>query len=432
MVIVELGSEFFSEWRYTIDVLFGEILQISYVIMQVEANPYHVIKFDVKDFRIHNAHYNKKEYTYPERCEEGELIIGGKNVRIQNLYGKLALNISENGATLESDIISASFFMLSRWEESAIVVRDIHDRFESKEALSIKENFYRRPIVNEYAEIFRTIFYHFGIGIGLKRKKATLEVSHDIDHTVKWNTWYKAVKTGFDQGNLGFKELWQYMFGHNTTNDPYFNFDIMLKIAEERAMKLTYYFAGIMKHHSPYDHFDYDINDKELGEIIQKVLSLGHEVGLHPSYNSYNNKKMVEMEKINLEKVCKTSLKKTRQHYLRYDINLTPRILDELGFDSDSSMHYSIGPGFRTGCCQSHSMYDTVSKKKLNIKQQPLIFMDTHYIHQEEGILIEAFTNVTKEVKKYNGEMTVLWHNNNLFPQKKVNKYQKVLDLWHQ
>ena len=56
---------------------------------------------------------------------------------------------------LYADMIAAAFFMLSRWEETVVPIRDEHDRFPGTASVAYKQGFLDRPVVDEYALILR-------------------------------------------------------------------------------------------------------------------------------------------------------------------------------------------------------------------------------------------------------------------------------------
>ena len=42
----------------------------------------------------------------------------------------------------------------------------------------------------------------------------------------------------------------------------------------------------------------------------------------------------------------------------------------------DSTLSYADKEGFRCGVCYSYSVFDIISRKKLNLKERPLIVME--------------------------------------------------------
>ena len=64
-------------------------------------------------------------------------------------------------------------------------------------------------------------------------------------------------------------------------------------------------------------------------------------------------------------------------------------------------------------------MFDFSSKTKLDIKQNPLIFMegslfDPNYMNLNLSEARDHINKIYKRIKLYKGKFTLLWHNSNL------------------
>ena len=73
-------------------------------------------------------------------------------------------------------------------------------------------------------------------------------------------------------------------------------------------------------------------------------------------------------------------------------------------------------PGFRCGICYPFKVFDLKRKKKLNLKEIPLNIMDvtiTEYmIELKREDRDYHIANVINNIKKYDGTLNLLWHNN--------------------
>jgi len=76
---------------------------------------------------------------------------------------------------------------------------------------------------------------------------------------------------------------------------------------------------------------------------------------------------------------------------------------------------YADKEGFRCGVCYEYSVFDIISRKKLNLKEKPLVVMEGSLTTYQPNItpkeMEETIKKLTKKVKKYNGEFVFLWHN---------------------
>ena len=156
----------------------------------------------------------------------------------------------------------------------------------------------------------------------------------------------------------------------------------------------------------------YDIRDKRIIPIIENILNRGHEVGVHPGKTTFHNKKEFATQVNRLREIV-PQIKGGRQHYLLYDPTETLRWWDEKGLKYDAGLGFSKRIGFRCGCCYPFPVWDCVNRKKLNIIEHPLIFMDSAYIwnHNDQEIK-NTFYEVLSQTRKYSGEFVFLWHSN--------------------
>jgi len=102
---------------------------------------------------------------------------------------------------------------------------------------------------------------------------------------------------------------------------------------------------------------------------------------MHGSYQAYQNPTKMKAQKELLAQTLqslhvKQTIQGNRQHYLRWDASQTPAYLDKAGFEYDTTGAYADRPGFRHGVCYEFSMFDFLGRKKLKLKQRPLIVMN--------------------------------------------------------
>ena len=118
------------------------------------------------------------------------------------------------------------------------------------------------------------------------------------------------------------------------------------------------------------------------------------------------------MEYLKEEKI---NYKGIRQHYLRYDIKKTS-FLQSKSFIYDSTLCFPDMIGFRRGTCLPFRMFDLESNEILSLYQIPLNVMDVTLKEYMKLSPLEAYSIVKeliKEIKKYNGVFTLLWHPGN-------------------
>jgi len=70
-----------------------------------------------------------------------------------------------------------------------------------------------------------------------------------------------------------------------------------------------------------------------------------------------------------LEAVVGAPVREGRQHVLRYDAAVTPRIWSDAGMALDCTLAYPEATGFRSGTCRAHRAYDLVARCGLPLRQ---------------------------------------------------------------
>ena len=92
-------------------------------------------------------------------------------------------------------------------------------------------------------------------------------------------------------------------------------------------------------------------------ELIYYIVANNHEIGLHGSYNSYNNYELLMNEKDRLETFIGMEVKSIRQHYLNFHRLITPTIQEESGFVIVSYIGFPSNFGLRLFVSKLHSIF---------------------------------------------------------------------------
>jgi hypothetical protein len=361
------------------------------------------------------------------------------------LYGSPGLVNNGKHFHLNLDIFGSAFFMLSRYEELIIKNLDNHDRFPSWASVAFKANFLNRPIVDEYLEILWACL--FKLWPDLKRKYyqpktfITCDVDQPYDCSVE--TFSKLIKAcGGDLikrrsitemleriNRYVFNKLGIYKFDRNYT------FDFYMDVCEQAGVKAAFYFIPSSKEPT---NGCYKIRDKKIVNLLHKIDAHKHEIGIHGSYQTYQDQEKILQQKILFEETLKKlginqKIKGNRQHYLRWDSAVTPDYLDAAGFEYDTSGSYADRPGFRFGTSKEFSMWGWRSQTKLKLKQRPLIVMECSVISdtymglgygEEAKVLMMQLKRASQAL---GGNFVLLWHNSELQAEKQINMFKEII-----
>ena len=426
MIEINIPNKYLPEKKYIIGIIFGEFLGLKYKIEIKNIKDYEIIfnnkRLIIKDSFFYNfedglGYLDKKNIPEKIKFLKNNFIIE-KDILV--IYGDDEFRIKEDAIICGIDIFASSFFMLTRWEEYVNKIRDIHDRFPGTASLAYKNDFLNRPIVNEYVEMLWNILKYLGCNQKRKEKKFKLVLTHDVDNLYKWKSWKQIFRiTGGDvlkrrNLNLALSRIRKYeKIRQGKIKDPYDTFDHLMDKSESIGIKSRFYFmsVGITK----YDN-NYKIDEKKCIELIKEIRKRGHIIGFHGSYASYNNPQQWGKEKELMERVCQSGVNEGRQHFLRFEVPTTWQIWEDNNMQIDSTCGYADREGFRCGTGDEFSVFNILSRKKLILKERPLIIMEgtlqnSNYRGLSSNDFLKVLSYYIKITKGYNSKITLLWHN---------------------
>jgi peptidoglycan/xylan/chitin deacetylase (PgdA/CDA1 family) len=252
-------------------------------------------------------------------------------------------------------------------------------------------------------------------------------LTHDVDtiHPSLKYSLYTASKYG---SQLRFRESWRRIVSNvqkTNSENPYWNFKAISELERRYNAKSSFYFKATST--DPMG-WVYAIND--LSDEIKYLDEIKFEVGLHGGYYSYNSPEELKKEKKNLEKILGRKVIGIRNHFLRFSIPSTWRILSGLGFKYDTTFGYSDMPGFRNGMCHPFRPYDLELMKEIEIVELPLVIMDSTLFKMPINIAWKTICDLIEVTEKNKGVITILWHNNTfdkIFNGSWATLYEKIL-----
>jgi hypothetical protein len=406
MVNIKIPNNNINERKYIIGIIFDEFLGLDYDIeVQNNLKDYEIILPNNKRLTIKDTFFNK----YPNDLEY---------LKLENIPKKIE----------ELDIFAASFFMLTRWEEYVNKNRDNHDRFPVTQSLAYKQGFLDRPIVNEYIEELKKRFLDLDSNLLFKEHKYELFLTHDVDDIYIWKSWKYLFRVALGDIikrrdiKLAFSRILKSIqIKQGKVKDPYDTFDWLMDKSESVGVKSRFYFmsGGV----TSYDN-RYKIDEKRSLEIIENIKKRGHIIGIHPSYNAYNDYNQLQKEKNALEDTSEQKIIEGREHYLRFEVPTTWQIWEDNNLQLDSTCGYAEQEGFRCGTADEFSVFNILTREKLKLKERPLIFMDVNHHSYNDISFDESYTRVAKLIeyaKVYNMKITLLFHNSIFTDDKNIN-----------
>ena len=227
--------------------------------------------------------------------------------------------------------------------------------------------------------------------------------------------------------------------------DPLHYYEKWLSIENEVGARSTFFFwpgwRNISKHHPSdctydlFDHVIFDDQSRTVAEMIQEIDHLGWEIGLHPSWYSYNDIDEMKRQKDAVEKILGHDVVSVRQHFIDYDIQVTPAVQAKAGFKYDSTLGFNDNVGFRFGTSYPFKLYDLKDEKHLEILEMPLIIQDGALLNEAKGMRLDEDTafeyvvQLTENVERVGGVLTLIWHPNSVIHPSWWSLYLRTLGL---
>lgn len=424
-MIIKVPNNNIAERKYIIDIMFSDFLGLNYQVEFYENLDYEVVVNDntliIKDYFFSN--FEDDNYLSAENIPKNVKLLQQSEFTVKNdlsiIFGEPIIENNNNELICHIDIFASSFFMLSRWEEYVIKEKDKHKRFPDKLSLAFEFGFHKRAIVNEYTEFLWNILLKLGVEQKRKERKYNLFLTHDIDFFRRYDSIKKVSKAigGDLLKRKSPKMAKQTINTYSKTKagkekDPYDTFDYLMDISDKYDVKSHFYF--IPEKIGEADA-QYNIDSDELISTIKNIKNRNHIVGAHFGLTTFNNQEILSTEQKRLQEITSV-VDESRQHFLRFENPKTWQILNGNNIKTDSTLGYTTDIGFRCGTCYDYSVFDIIKRRKLNLKEYPLIVMDTalaNSSNRDKDTFLKEFEGIYKTVKSFSGNFVFLWHQNN-------------------
>lgn len=216
--------------------------------------------------------------------------------------------------------------------------------------------------------------------------------------------------------------------------DPFNTFEWIMDLSDKHGLTSAFYF--ICGRTSNMDA-DYEPEHPAIRALMRRIHERGHEIGLHPSYGSYQKPELIAQEAQRLRAVLAEEnihqdVLGGRMHYLRWEQPTTLRAWADVGMDYDSTLSYADRPGFRCGTCFEYPAFDPVVGETLKLRVRPLVVMecsviDVCYLGLGTGNATKAkFVQLKNACRAVEGYFTMLWHNSSIALPVQKNIYISV------
>ncbi|MGH1364271.1 MAG: DUF7033 domain-containing protein [Calditrichia bacterium] len=364
------------------------------------------------------------------------------------------LTTDYNKVVIHYDILASAFFFISGWQESVYHSRVLAPRYSYVDSLQHKLQITDIPVVNYYFDILAN-----AIRQQYKLPQApspwgnapfSIFLSHDIDHC--YSGWLQDGAHTLRNGNV----LSALGIGLRAARGQHswFNFKRIIDVEAARQAQSTFFFIGskgkvfldqaaldkadvkadLISFYSTnsggekkkLENADYNLSSAKMRSVCHFIREAGSEVAMHGGFTSHINPELFAREMQQFDK----TISGHRFHYLYFEHNKTPALLDFANIGYDATLGFAETPGFRNGIVHPFYPWNAAKQQPHRFLEIPLTIMDTtfrSYTNTPKDDILPIVKRFYDEAARFNGCISVLWHNN-YFSDFKYAGWQKVYE----
>lgn len=364
-----------------------------------------------------------------------------------NQMGLLATQ--DNQTYFQYDLMGLITFMLLRLEEMDVDDNrlDEHDRFCAKQSHAFHHQYLTRPLVDEWIAVFIDVMKNIWPDLPYQKRSFNMILSHDVDAPSQYGlkSWYQILRVcAVDflkrrRLSTSFIAPWEKLKTRNKIhkNDVFNTFDKIMSVSEKHNLTSHFYFICGQTDKSK--DGDYTLDQTPIKKLMTEIHHRAHMIGIHPSYNTYQDQDAFNKEVNHLRDTLKKhqiSQKHMggRMHYLRFKMPDTLRLWRDAGLSYDSSLSYADHAGFRCGTSIPYKFFDIEQDQISDLTIKPLIAMEVSITKEKYQNLgngeraFQALFSLKKACEAVGGDFTLLWHNSNLTTKADFDLYQRIIE----
>ncbi|WP_370100693.1 polysaccharide deacetylase family protein [Xanthomarina gelatinilytica] len=390
----------------------------------------------IEDFIAHDS----LKMSYTRQPLSNEIFVRSHDILYEQGLSDVEISVQDweetkcfffNGdkSAIPFDIFSASFYLLSRYEEYLPHVKDQYGRFTAQESLAYKHDFLHQPVVDIWAYKFKKVFQENYPDFQFPERQYTIKPIIDVPSA--YNFKLKGIMRTFggtvkDLFSFNFKKLYyRYMVLFGLKRDTYDTFKYIINKQKHSQFKFLFFF--LIGDYSTYDK-GIDAQKKKFITLIKQVADYC-QVGLKASYFALEDISILKKEKGRMEAILNTSLTASRHSFSKLNLPESYRNLVELEILEDYTMGYVNHPGFRAGTCTPFFFYDLDYEIQTPLKICSYHLLD-YSLLKFQSLLDKkkALNEIIYQVKKVHGEFVPVFHN---YTFSEVDRWKGYKDLFN-
>ena len=327
------------------------------------------------------------------------------------------------------DPMATIFLVLSRYEEYLPFVPDLHGRFSAKDSWMHRFGVMHKLVCDRLAFAIASEIEQRDI-LATADKRVQIVPTFDIDNAFaylqkgKIRSVLSLIRDVSNKHEERIKERREVLRG--TIRDPYDTYHVIEETARKGFPVRMFWLLG--------NYATYDKNVSWKNKALRKLIQRCHQfasIGIHPSYASGNNSRVVAKELSRLQKIIGSDVTDARQHFLRIRFPYTYNTLVKVGVQCDFTMGYADEVGFRAGTSRVFPWFDLAKNEATDLLIHPFAYMDgtlNEYLYLTPNDAMHVIRALYEEISLYGGNFTFIWHNETLNNQGKWEGWKEVFN----
>lgn len=335
---------------------------------------------------------------------------------------------------LPFDLLAASFYLVSRYEEYLPHQQDVYGRYAHTNSLAYQHNFLQAPLVNQWVAATIAILQQQQPLIRISKPDFTFLPTYDIDIAYCYlhkpviqniGGFIKDLFTG--RINKVLERAGVLLMG---MKDPFINYDFMDAMHEICNLHPVYFFLLAQKRKA------YDKNISPKNKHMQQLIRWQHKkyiTGIHPSWQSNDSHAVLQQEILLLQSITEKPVTHSRQHYIKMNLPETYSQLLQAGIQHDYSMGYGSINGFRASIATPHYWFNLSANTATSLLIHPFCYMEAnsffeqHYTAETAAKELQYYHDITKAT---GGTLVTIFHNHFLTEQKEWQDWREMYRLF--
>lgn len=384
--------------------------------------------------------YEGMKFSYAAKALGSELFVEANGLLDEQGFGDFEIKLdfwkdvpcffkASKESSIPFDIFSASFYLLTRYEEYLPFVKDQAGGFPVEESTAYQEKFLKRPVVDLWAYQFLDVLKAKYPKVEFKNRQFSCCFHIAVHEAFAFR--YKGLLrqlAGFANHVLsgGFSQGWQRIKTQlRLMEDPYNVYDDIVKFAQQETLQIKFYFQL-----SDFSKDNRNINyHKSHYQRLIKSMGDYFETGLMPGLHAIKDNLIFKKEKKRWKEIANQDLKMVL--IKKYPLAFPESYINfDKGFiKSDFSMGYQHTVGFRAGTCTPFLFYNLNAEETTALEITPYVLNSEIFKFSSVERVTTQIKSIKKDIVEVNGDLNLIFENTDFTAENYPEIRKLILEL---